>query len=91
MVVAAAAAVVLGGVGVGVGVGIATAAAVAVVAAAAVVVEAEVAAAAEVVIESGFHIGICCGVIGFGYGSGHAIWAGFPAVAVKEESDVFLV
>ena len=71
MVVAAAAAVVLGVVGVGVGVGIATAAAVAVVAAAAVVVvEAEVAAAAEVVIESGFHIGICCGVIGFGYGSG---------------------
>ena len=67
---AAAAAVVLGVVGVGVG--IATAAAVAVVAAAAVavVVEAEVAAAAEVVIESGFHIGICCGVIGFGYGSG---------------------
>ena len=26
-----------------------------------------------------------------GYGSGHAIWAGFPAMAVKEESGVFLV
>ena len=26
-----------------------------------------------------------------GYGSGYAIWAGFPAVAVKEESGVFLV
>ena len=28
---------------------------------------------------------------GSGYGSGHAIWAGFPAMAVKEESGVFLV
>ena len=82
-----------------------------VVVAAAVVVEVEVEAAAaavevEVVIESDFHIGICCGVTGFGYGSGmervwngygsgygsgHAIWAGFPAMAVKEESGVFLV
>ena len=84
-----------------------------VVAAAVVVVEVEVeveAAAAvevevEVVIESDFHIGICCGVTGFGYGSGmervwngygsgygsgHAIWAGFPAMAVKEESGIFL-
>ena len=26
-----------------------------------------------------------------GYGSGHAIWAGFPTMAVKEESWVFLV
>ena len=47
MVVAAAAAVVLGVVG---GVGV---------------------AAVEVVIESDFHIGICCGVTGFGYGSGY--------------------
>ena len=58
-------------------------------------VEAEAAAAVEVVIESDFHIGICCGVTGFGYGSGygsgHAIWAGFPAMAVKEESGAFLV
>ena len=72
MVVAAvAAAVVLGvvgGVEVGVGVGIA--------AAAVVEVEAE-AAAAEAVIESDFHIGICCGVIGFGYGSGmERVWIG---------------
>ena len=28
---------------------------------------------------------------GSGYGSGHAIWAGFPAMAVKEEGGVFLV
>ena len=28
---------------------------------------------------------------GSGYGSGHAIWAGFPAMAVKEENGVFLV
>ena len=85
-----------------------------VVAAVVVEVEVEVEAAAaaavevevEVVIESDFHIGICCGVTGFGYGSGmervwngygsgygsgHAIWAGFPAMAVKEESGVFLV
>ena len=70
MVVAAvAAAVVLGVVGVGVGVGIAAAAGEEVV-----VVEA---AAVEVVIESDFHIGICCGVTGFGYGSGmERVWIG---------------
>ena len=67
MVVAAVAAAVVLGV-VGVGVGIAAAAGgggvgVGVV----VVVEA---AAVEVVIESDFHIGICCGVTGFGYGTG---------------------
>ena len=28
---------------------------------------------------------------GSGYGSGHAIWAGFPAMAVKAENGVFLV
>ena len=28
---------------------------------------------------------------GSGYGSGHVIWAGFPAMAVKELSGVFLV
>ena len=40
-------------------------------------VEAEAAAAVEVVIESDFHIGICCGVTGFGYGSGmERIWIG---------------
>ena len=80
MVVAAvAAAVVLGVVGVGAGVGIAAAAAaggggvVVVVAAAA----AEAAAAVEVVIESDFHIGICCGVTGFEYGSGmERVWIG---------------
>jgi hypothetical protein len=66
MVVAAvAAAVVLGVVGVGVGIA---------AAAAEVVVEA---AAVEVVIESDFHIGICCGVTGFGYGSGmERVWIG---------------
>ena len=77
MVVAAvAAAVVLGVVG---GVGIAAAAAAAgggggVV----VVVVVEAAAAAvEVVIESDFHIGIRCGVTGFGYGSGmERVWIG---------------
>ena len=101
MEVAAAAAVVLGVVVVVV---LALVAAVAVV-----VVEVEVEAEAVgvvVVIESVFHIGICCGVTGFGYGSGmervwngygsgygsgHAIWAGFPAMAVKEENGVFLV
>ena len=97
MEVAAAAAVVLGVVVV-----LALVAAVAVV-----VVEVEVeAVGVVVVIESVFHIGICCGVTGFGYGSGmervwngygsgyglgHAIWAGFPAMAVKEENGVFLV
>jgi hypothetical protein len=40
-------------------------------------VEAEAAAAVEVVIESDFHIGICCGVTGFGYGSGmERVWIG---------------
>ena len=81
MVVAAvAAAVVLGVVG---GVGIAAAAAGgggAVVVVAVVVVEA---AAVEVVIESDFHIGIRCGVTGFGYGSGMervwiGVWIGTP-------------
>ena len=72
----AAAAVVLGVVG---GVGIAAAAAgggggVVVVAVVVVVVEA---AAVEVVIESDFHIGIRCGVTGFGYGSGiERVWIG---------------
>ena len=66
MVVAAVAAAVV----LGVGVGIAAAAAGEVV----VVVEA---AAVEVVIESDFHIGICCGVTGFGYGSGmERVWIG---------------
>ena len=70
MVVAAvAAAVVLGVVGVGVGIAAAAAGAGVVV-----VVEA---AAVEVVIESDFHIGICCGVTGFGYGSGmERVWIG---------------
>ena len=67
MEVAAAAAVVLG---VGVGGGVVVV----------VVVEVEVeaeAAAVEVVIESDFHIGICCGVTGFGYGSGmERVWIG---------------
>ena len=66
MVVAAVAAAVVLGV-VGVGVGIAAAGEVVVV----------VAAAVEVVIESDFHIGICCGVTGFGYGSGmERVWIG---------------
>ena len=40
-------------------------------------VEVEAAAAVEVVIESDFHIGICCGVTGFGYGSGmERVWIG---------------
>ena len=35
------------------------------------------AAAVEVVIESDFHIGMCCGVTGFGYGSGmERVWIG---------------
>ena len=73
MVVAAvAAAVVLGVVG---GVGIAAAAAPAAAGGGVVVVEA--AAAVEVEIESDFHIGICCGVTGFGYGSGmERVWIG---------------
>ena len=66
MVVAAVAAAVV------LGVGIAAAAA---GAGGGVVVEA--AAAVEVVIESDFHIGICCGVTGFGYGSGmERVWIG---------------
>ena len=74
MVVAAvAAAVVLGVVGVGVGIAAAAAAA----GAGGVVVVVEAAAAAVVVIESDFHIGICCGVTGFGYGSGmERVWIG---------------
>ena len=72
MVVAAvAAAVVLGVVGVGVGIAAAAAAG---AGGGVVVVEA---AAVEVVIESDFHIGICCGVTGFGYGSGmERVWIG---------------
>ena len=67
MVVAAVAAAVV----LGVVVGIAAAAG----AGGGVVVEA--AAAVEVVIESDFHIGICCGVTGFGYGSGmERVWIG---------------
>ena len=73
MVVAAVAAAVVLGV-VGVGVGIAAAAAGAGGGVVVVVVEA---AAAEVLIESDFHIGICCGVTGFGYGSGmERVWIG---------------
>ena len=73
MVVAAVAAAVVLGV-VGVGVGIAAAAAGAGAGGVVVVVEA---AAVEVVIESDFHIGICCGVTGFGYGSGmERVWIG---------------
>ena len=70
MVVAAvAAAVVLGVVG---GVGAAAAGVVVVV-----VAIVETAAAVEVVIESDFHIGIRCGVTGFGYGSGmERVWIG---------------
>ena len=83
MEVAAADAVVLG-VGVGVVVVVAVVVVVLVVAAVAVVVvEVEVEAEAEavgvvvVVIESVFHIGICCGVTGFGYGSGmERVWIG---------------
>ena len=73
-------AVVLGVLGV-VGVGIAAAAAAAgggvVVVVVIVVVVVEAAAAVEVVIEPDFHIGICCGVTGFGYGSGmERVWIG---------------
>ena len=68
MEVAAAAAVVLVGGGVVGGV--------VVVVAVEVEVEAE-AAAVEVVIESAFDIGVCCGVTGFGYGSGmERVWIG---------------
>ena len=71
MVVAAVAAAVV----LGVGVGIAAAAAAA--GGGVVVVVVEAAAAVEVVIESDFHIGICCGVTGFGYGSGmERVWIG---------------
>ena len=79
MVVAAvAAAVILGVVG---GVGAAAAAAgggvVVVVVVVATVATVETAAAVEVVIESDFHIGIRCGVTGFGYGSGmERVWIG---------------
>ena len=84
MVVAAvAAAVVLGVVG-GVGIAAAAGGGGGVAAAAAggvvvvvVVVVVEAAAAVEVVIESNFHIGIRCGVTGFGYGSGmERVWIG---------------
>ena len=77
MVVAAVAAAVVLGV-VGVGVGIAAGAAAAAGAGGVVVVVGEAAAAAVVVvIESDFHIGICCGVTGFGYGSGmERVWIG---------------
>ena len=80
MVVAAVAAAVVLGVE-GVGVGIAAAAAggggVVVVVAGGVVVVVVAAAAVEVVIQSDFHIGICCGVTGFGYGSGmERVWIG---------------
>ena len=76
MVVAAVAAAVVLGV-VGVGVGIAAGAAAAAGAGGVVVVVGEAAAAAAVVIESDFHIGICCGVTGFGYGSGmERVWIG---------------
>ena len=78
MVVAAvAAAVVLGVVGVVGGVGIAEAAAAAAGGVVVVVVVEAAAAAVEVVIESDFHIGIRCGVTGFGYGSGmERVWIG---------------
>ena len=74
MVVAAvAAAVVLGVVGVGVGIAAAAGGG----AGGGVVVVVEAAEAVEVVIESDFHIGICCGVTGFGYGSGmERVWIG---------------
>ena len=73
MVVAAvAAAVVLGVVGVGVGIAAAAGAG-----GGGRVVVVEAAAAVEVVVESDFHIGICCGVTGFGYGSGmERVWIG---------------
>ena len=74
MVVAAVAAAVVLGV---VGVGVAAAAAGAGGGAGGGVVVVEAAEAVEVVIESDFHIGICCGVTGFGYGSGmERVWIG---------------
>ena len=78
MVVAAvAAAVVLGVVGVGVGIAAAAAGAGGGAGGGGVVVVVEAAEAVEVVIESDFHIGICCGVTGFGYGSGmERVWIG---------------
>ena len=78
MVVAAvAAAVVLGAVGVGVGIAAAAGAGGGVVVVLVVLLLVVVEAAAEVVIESDFHIGICCGVTGFGYGSGmERVWIG---------------
>ena len=76
MVVAAVAAAVVLGV-VGVGVGIAAAAAAGAGGGGRGVVVVEAAAAVEVVVESDFHIGICCGVTGFGYGSGmERVWIG---------------
>ena len=76
MVVAAVAAAVVLGV-VGVGVGIAAASSSRGAGGGVVVVVVEAAAAVEVVIESDFHIGICCGVTGFGYGSGmERVWIG---------------
>ena len=82
MVVAAVAAAVVLGV-VGVGVGIAAAAGGVGVGVGGVgvgvgvVVVVEAAAAVEIVIESDFHIGICCGVTGFVYGSGmERVWIG---------------
>ena len=66
MVVAAVAAAVVLGVGVG-----------AAAAGGGVVLVVEAAAAVEAVIQSDFHIGICCGVTGFGYGSGmERVWIG---------------
>ena len=63
-----------------------------------VVVVVAVVVVAVVVIESVFHIGICCGVTGFGYGSGmEPVWIGvwigtrYLAMAVKEENGLFLV
>ena len=48
-----------------------------VAAAAAVVLGVGVVVGVVVVIESVFHIGICCGVTGFGYGSGmERVWIG---------------
>ena len=79
MVVAAvAAAVVLRVVGVGVGIAAAAGGGVGVGGVGVgVVVVVEAAAAVEIVIESDFHIGICCGVTGFGYGSGmERVWIG---------------
>ena len=79
VVLGVAAAVVLG-VGGGVVVVVAVVVVLVVVAAVAVVVvvvEVEAEGVVVVVIESVFHIGICCGVTGFGYGSGmDRVWIG---------------